>query len=394
MTPPPVVRLDSVAEVRLGRQRSPKDHVGPQMRAYVRAANVGWDGLLLDDVKTMNFTDDEMKVYGLQPGDLLLNEASGSAPEVGKPAIWTGEIDGCAFQNTLLRVRPKDADPRYLLHYFKQQAVTGAFARQARGVGIHHLGREALAAWPIPLPAIDDQRRIAAMLDQVEIAREKRKTALVTLDSLIHGVFHEIFGPATDLSLVPLEQAFSDKPIFGSMVVPGISGSWLALRVGNIQKDRLDLRDRKYVELAERDVRRHAVRDGDLLMARAIASQDHLGKCVVVYPGQERWAFDSHLMRIRLDPTRLLPEFLKQWLATRLGRASFLKVARRSSVQFNVNTKEISRLAVPMPPIERQHQFVEALRAIEHRRTIGELHAGGLDELTASLQHRAFASAL
>ncbi len=86
----PVVRLDSVAQVRLGRQRSPKNHKGPQMRRYVRSANVGWDGLILDDVKTMNFTDEEMRTYGLAPGDILLNEASGSEREVGKPAIWKG----------------------------------------------------------------------------------------------------------------------------------------------------------------------------------------------------------------------------------------------------------------------------------------------------------------
>jgi type I restriction enzyme S subunit len=45
--------LTDIADVRLGRQRSPKNHSGAQMRPYVRAANVGWSGLLLDDVKTM-----------------------------------------------------------------------------------------------------------------------------------------------------------------------------------------------------------------------------------------------------------------------------------------------------------------------------------------------------
>lgn len=60
------------------------------MRPYVRAANVGWSGLKLDDVKEMNFTDAEMDTYRLMAGDLLLGEASGSATEVGKPAIWNG----------------------------------------------------------------------------------------------------------------------------------------------------------------------------------------------------------------------------------------------------------------------------------------------------------------
>lgn len=69
----PTVQLDEIAEVKLGRQRSPKDHNGDQMRPYVRAANVGWSGWKLDDVKTMNFTDAEMDIYRLEPGDLLRN---------------------------------------------------------------------------------------------------------------------------------------------------------------------------------------------------------------------------------------------------------------------------------------------------------------------------------
>src|SRR5438046_9616907 len=93
-----ISRLDSISDVRLGRQRSPKNHVGDQMRSYLRASNVGWKGLRLNDVKSMNFTDAEMEIFRLAEGDLLLNEASGSPEEVGKPALWRGEIDDCAFQ--------------------------------------------------------------------------------------------------------------------------------------------------------------------------------------------------------------------------------------------------------------------------------------------------------
>ena len=127
MTRYPLVRLDQVAEVRLGRQRAPKNHHGDQMRPYLRAANVGWSGLKLEDVKEMNFTDAELVTYRLQAGDLLLTEASGSPGEVGKPALWSGELEDCAFQNTLLRVRPHEHDPRYLLHFFRHMALASVF---------------------------------------------------------------------------------------------------------------------------------------------------------------------------------------------------------------------------------------------------------------------------
>lgn len=164
------------------------------MRPYVRAANVGWGGWKLDDVKAMNFTDTEMETYRLEPGDLLLGEASGSATEVGKPALWEGQIPECAFQNTLIRVRPKDADSRFLLHYFSYCASTGRFARKSRGVGIFHLGRRALAEWPVPLPPIDEQRRIAGILDAADALRAKRRQALAKLDTLTQSIFIDMFG--------------------------------------------------------------------------------------------------------------------------------------------------------------------------------------------------------
>ena len=73
-----------VGEVRLGRQRSPDRATGPNMRPYMRAANVKWTGIDLTDVKEMDFTREEVEVFGLHRGDVLVSEASGSRREVGK----------------------------------------------------------------------------------------------------------------------------------------------------------------------------------------------------------------------------------------------------------------------------------------------------------------------
>ncbi len=131
------------------------------MRPYVRAANVTWDGISLHDVKKMDFTPAEFETYALRPGDLLLSEASGSPSEVGKPAIWTGQVPDCCFQNTLIRVRLHDSSLAPFLHlHFYKDALTGRFADASRGVGIHHLGARTLSEWPIHLPPPAEQRRI------------------------------------------------------------------------------------------------------------------------------------------------------------------------------------------------------------------------------------------
>src|SRR5688572_16769003 len=110
--------VSSVGSVALGRQRSPSNHNGPHMRPYLRAANITWDGWDLSDVKEMNFDDADFSRFRLHPGDVLVNEGSGSAKEVGKPAIWQGQIENCCFQNTLVRVQPRACTSEYLYSYF------------------------------------------------------------------------------------------------------------------------------------------------------------------------------------------------------------------------------------------------------------------------------------
>ena len=199
------VPLSEIAEVRLGRQRSPKRAVGPNMRPYMRAANVTWKGISLHDVKEMDFTPEEFETYALRRGDLLLSEASGSASEVGKPAVWNDEVPDCCFQNTLIRVRaPEPLVPFLHLHFYKD-ALTGEFARAARGVGIHHLGAKTLSEWEIHLPPRDEQRRIVETVDSYFTRLDGVAATLERVRRRLKQYRASILKAAVEGRLVPTE---------------------------------------------------------------------------------------------------------------------------------------------------------------------------------------------
>jgi type I restriction enzyme S subunit len=367
------------------------------MRPYVRAANVGWGGLLLDDVKAMNFTDSEMKVYRLNPGDLLLGEASGSPKEVGKPAVWNGEIEDCAFQNTLLRVRPRGADPGYLCHFFMHEAQSGNFASQSKGVGIHHLGRETLASWLVPYPPLDEQQRIARILDQADAVRAKRRATLDHLNILKKSIFLEMFaGPESEewpLSTIedvadPSKGSIRTGP-FGSQLLHSefVDDGVAVLGIDNAVENQFRWSKLRYISLTKyKRLARYTVHPGDVV----ITIMGTCGRCAIV-PDDIPLAINTkHLCCITLDWTTCLPTFLHSYFLYHPTARLYLRQAAKGAVMDGLNMAIIRHLPLRLPPLPLQESYGRRIIAIESAEVALRKSRVALDDLFASVQSRAF----
>ncbi|MCX2934941.1 restriction endonuclease subunit S [Mycobacterium sp. CVI_P3] len=390
----PTVPLASIAEVKLGRQRSPQNHTGPTMRKYLRAANVGWSGLLLEDVKSMNFSDSEMATFRLGPGDILLNEASGSPTEVGKPAIWKGEIEDCGFQNTLLRVRcGSEADPQYLLHYFRYQAATAAFARGSRGVGIHHLGREALAKWPVPLPPLNEQHRIAAILDRADATCAKRRSVVELTQSLGVTIFLEMFGD-------PDKPRAGYRPVrFGE--IADLQGGrnlvaedsvaqtpYRVLKISAVTSGKFKPWEAKPLPADYAPPEAHLVRPGDLLISRANTAE-LVGAVAYVPDSAPNLVLPDKIWRFIWKDPASVPLYYWALLSTPALRRRISRLSSGTGGSMkNISKAKLQQLELPYADPVQQREFQRRVAAIPTP-SIAEF-----DELVASLQSRAFSGQL
>lgn len=193
--------VGSVGNVTLGRQRAPKYHNGPNMRPYLRVANVHEDRIESHDVNQMNFTDAEFERYRLVEGDVLLNEGQ-SLELVGRAAIYRGEIPDCCFQNTLVRFKASpDVIPEYALYVFRAWLRAGEFRKVARWTTtMAHLGAERFAAMPFPLRPKASQQAIVEHLD-------------ASLSSIAHlaGEINRASARSARLRQAILKRAFEGK---------------------------------------------------------------------------------------------------------------------------------------------------------------------------------------
>lgn len=184
VSPPDHWRVATVADagaVSLGLQRSPKRHNGPNMRPYLRVANVFEDRIDDGDVMSMDMSDAEWERYRLRCGDVLLNE--GQSPHLlGRPAIYRGDPPNVAFTNSLIRFQAGDGiEPEWALLVFRSHMHNRRFMRESQiTTNIAHLAAGRFKTVEFPIPSLAEQEaRVREARDSLAECERLRSAAVI-----------------------------------------------------------------------------------------------------------------------------------------------------------------------------------------------------------------------
>ncbi len=163
-------QLGNLYEIKLGKMVSPKSRQGISPRLFMSNANVQWGKIdLTEEVKQMDFTDEEFEKNRLRYGDLLVCEGG----EVGRSAIWRDELPECGYQKAIHRLRPitDDLPPEVLLQFMFYAASRGLFVKFTGQSTIAHFPAERLRLLEILVPPKESQAKFLEVLGEIENSR-------------------------------------------------------------------------------------------------------------------------------------------------------------------------------------------------------------------------------
>jgi type I restriction enzyme, S subunit len=281
-------------------------------------------------------------------------------------------------------------DLRYLLLWFrsidlKRLAITST---------IPGINRDTLGAQRIPLPPLDEQRRIVAILDEVEALRQLRARADARMTEFIPALFNQMFGdPATNPKgwpVVTLAQC-TDRIIDCPHSTPEFQASGsICLRTSNLGKGYWIWDDTRYVTPEEFNSRisRSEIVEGDIILSR----EGTVGIAAIVEP-QMTVCMGQRLVQVRADSVSTISEYLLYVLLHKLDPDRIdHEMVGSTSRHFNV--KQIREMKISLPPLGLQREF--ATQAVEARalKTQQALARDRADDAFQSLLHKAFSGNL
>ena len=308
---------------------------------------------------------------------------------IGRACLFPGDPSPCVTVVDVCVVRPDPqvAEPRYLLHLLNSEGFQARITGLVKGATRQRVSRGNLQQIGIPLPRLDEQRRIAVILDQADDLRRKRREALALLQTVNRIIFLEMFGDPLANNLAWPTVRLGDAGALDRGVSKHrprndpalLEGPYPLIQTGEVTNSDGYIRNftSTYSELGLRQSKLWP--KGTLCITIAA----NIGKTGIL-------AFDACFPDsvVGFAPGNgVRTEFVQQWFA-------FVQPAlERDAPQFaqkNINLAILRELTLINPPFDLQCSFADRVAEIVKLKTHHRAHLSKLDALFTSLQHRAF----
>lgn len=290
----------------------------------------------------------------------------GTRVGVGKVAINTVPMSTSQDIISLINIDTKQWDKGFICKFISSKS--DFLNSQARGATIKGIKIEVLENLQLPKLELEEQRKIAAILDKVSDLVAKRRQQLDKLDLLVKSKFVEMFG---DPVQNPMQWPIGNLSEYIKFLTSGSRG-WAKyftdtgeyfITIKNVKNGKIALDNMQHISPPDNaEAKRTKVQEGDLL----ISITADLGRTGVVSKdiADHGGYINQHLTCIRLDKEKVHPLYVSYYMESEAGKNQF-QAKNQSAVKAGLNFNSINSLRLMVPPIALQMKFVSFVEEIE-----------------------------
>ncbi|MCK9313938.1 MAG: restriction endonuclease subunit S, partial [Methanocorpusculum sp.] len=242
------------------------------------------------------------------------------------------------------------------------------------GATIPHINRKALDNLQIPLPPLDEQKRIADVLDKASELIKKRKEQIRLMDQLARSLFIEMFGDPVENPMMWELKILGDLGAFKNGINYGQKDTGYSVKilgVGDFKSQNIfdNIDSLSSVRLTKKPNSDYFLNDGDIIFVRSNGSRELVGRNIIIYPRGKLVTFSGFCIRFRVLSERILPSYLQNLLLIPSQKSLLLENGRGCNIQ-NLNQQMLSSINIPLPPLSLQNEFANRIAVIEQQKAL------------------------
>ncbi len=353
----------------------------------------GWANVTLAEVAELNM--------GQSPDGLMTNTEAFGLPLIGgasdlgsttpKSGRWTtdpkktceaGDLILCiratigkvnradqkyALGRGVAGLRPVAIEQKLLSRFLEHQAEQLTAA--GTGSTFVQIDKQTLTAWPLKLPPQSEQRRIVDRIETLfahtQTARDELQKVPRLIERYKQAVFDRIFTSAIERSegavefgqvISSLRNGLSRKP---SDVEPGTP----ILRISSVRARSVNLKDHRFYRAEKgENLKTYLLEEGDLLAIRFNGNPSLVAAIGIVRGLTNELVYPDKLMRLRLNPERIVSEFAEMILASDMVRKQLSEHIKSAAGQHGISGGDLRKIMLPVPTLKDQRELVEIAR--------------------------------
>ena len=340
---------------------------------YIDIASVDNESKKVTGFQTMSFGEAPSRARkAVEKGDILISTVR---PNLNAVAILEDDTPNISVASTgFCILKCKDnVDNRFVFNFCKSKAFIKDMVSQATGASYPAVNDDIVRSALIPNYSYEEQCHISEILDRVSFTIEKRKVELRALDELIKARFVEMFG---DPQINPFGwDVVNISEVVGGKVSNGFfakrddyadDGNVSVLGVSNIVNRMYSNVDKlPKTDADDKDIEKFEVRYGDMLFCRSSLVAEGIGKASIVPENvQDNVLFECHVIRLPLDLSKCVPEFM-QALSTMDFFRNQVVAQSKTAIMTTIGQDGILKTDIILPPIDKQRTFYDFVHQVD-----------------------------